>query len=51
MPIQPPIQLEKGFISPKVKQPVREADRSLENGAEERKTWVYTSIPQYAFMA
>jgi hypothetical protein len=38
------------FGSPRVKQPEREADRSPSTSAEVKKTWIYTSVPPYAFM-
>jgi hypothetical protein len=31
--------------------PGREADHSLPTSAEVKNTWIYTSTPQYAFMA
>jgi hypothetical protein len=49
-PTQPPIQWAPGALSPGVKRPGREADRSPPTSAEVKKTWVYTSTPPYAFM-
>jgi hypothetical protein len=34
-----------------VKRQGREADHSLPTSAEVKKTWIYTSIPLYVFMA
>jgi hypothetical protein len=34
-----------------VKWPGREADHSSPTSAEVKKTWIYTSIPPYVFMA
>jgi hypothetical protein len=39
-----------GALSPGVKRPWREADRSPPTSAEVKKTWVYTSTPPYVFM-
>jgi hypothetical protein len=36
---------------PGVKQQVREADHSPPASAKVKKMWIYTSTPQYAFMA
>jgi hypothetical protein len=36
---------------PGVKRPESEADHSPPGSAEVKKTWIYTSIPPYAFMA
>jgi hypothetical protein len=49
-PTQPPIQWVPGALSPGVKQPGREADHSPPTSAKIKKTWVYTSTPQYTFM-
>jgi hypothetical protein len=38
-------------LFPGVKRPGREADHSPPASAEVKKMWIYTSIPQYAFMA
>jgi hypothetical protein len=43
---QPPIQWARG-----VNPPGREADHSPPANAEDKKTWIYTSTPPYAFMA
>jgi hypothetical protein len=48
---QPPIQWVPEDLSPGVKRSEREVDHSLPTGAEVKKTWIYTSIPPYAFMA
>jgi hypothetical protein len=50
-PNQPPIQWERGALSPGVKLPGHEADHSPSAGAELKKMWIYTSSPPYAFMA
>jgi hypothetical protein len=50
-PIEPPIQWIPRVLSPGVKRPGREADHSPPSSAEVKKTWRYTSTPQYAFMA
>jgi hypothetical protein len=47
---QPPIQWVPGTLSPRVKQPGREADH-WPTSAEVKKMWIYTSTPPYAFMA
>jgi hypothetical protein len=44
-------ELEHRALSPGVKWPGREADRSPPASAEVKKTWVYTCTPLYAFMA
>jgi hypothetical protein len=41
----------RGSLSPRVKRPRREADYSPPASAEVKKMWIYTSTPQYAFMA
>jgi hypothetical protein len=38
-------------LSPGVKRPGREADHTPPTSAEVKKTWVYTSILPYVFMA
>jgi hypothetical protein len=48
---QPPIQWVPGALSPGVKRQEREADHSRPASAEVKKIWIYTSTPQYAFMA
>jgi hypothetical protein len=40
-----------GVIFPGVKRSVREADHSAPTSAEIKKTWSYTSIPPYVFIA
>jgi hypothetical protein len=40
-----------GGFFPEVKPPRREADLSSPNIAEVKKMWIYTSTPQYFFMA
>jgi hypothetical protein len=50
-PTQRPIQSVPGALFPAVKQQGREADRSPPATAEVKKTWIYTSIPPYVFMA
>jgi hypothetical protein len=50
-PIQPPIQRISGALSLGVKRPVLEADHSPLIIAEVKNTCIYTSTPQYAFMA
>jgi hypothetical protein len=50
-PTQPPIQWVPGAISPGVKRLGRESDHTPPTTAEVMKTWIYTSTPQYAFMA
>jgi hypothetical protein len=49
-PAQHPIQWVQGALSPGVKLPGLEADHSPPNFQEVKKTWIYTSIPPYAFM-
>jgi hypothetical protein len=46
-----PIQWISGALSSGVKLPGREADHLPSTSAEIKKTWIYTSTPQYAFMA
>jgi hypothetical protein len=50
-PTQPPIQWLPGTLSPGVKQPKREADRSPPTSTEVKKMWIYISTPPYTFMA
>jgi len=50
-PTQPPIQRLPGAITPRVKQPGREADHSSLSSAEVKNVWSYTSTPQYVFTA
>jgi hypothetical protein len=38
-------------VYPRVKLPGREGDQSPPSDAKVRKTWTYTSIPPYVFMA
>jgi hypothetical protein len=40
-----------GALSPGVKRPGREADRSSPISAEIKKMWIYASTPPYVFMA
>jgi hypothetical protein len=47
----PPIQWVPGALSPGVKWRGREADHSPPASAEEKKMWIYTPNPPYAFMA
>jgi hypothetical protein len=48
---QPPMQCVPGAPSPEVKRSGHEADHSPPTTAEVKKTWIYISIPTYAFMA
>jgi hypothetical protein len=48
---QPPIQRVPGALFPGVKRSGRGADHSPPTRAEVKKMWIYTSTPQYAFMA
>jgi hypothetical protein len=41
----------RGPLSPVVKQPGRESDHSSPTTAKVNKTWIYTPIPPYVFMA
>jgi len=50
-PTQPPIQWVLGAFTLGVKWPGREADQSPPSSAEVRNAWIYTSTPQYVFMA
>jgi hypothetical protein len=50
-PIQPPIQLVPGIVSPRAKRSGREANHSPSSSAEVKNAWSYTSAPQYFFMA
>jgi hypothetical protein len=47
----PPIQLVPGALSPRVKRPRSESNRSPPTSAEVKNTWIYTSTPPYVFMA
>jgi hypothetical protein len=38
-------------VSPGLKRRGREADHSTPASAEDKKMWIYTSTPPYAFMA
>jgi hypothetical protein len=49
-PTQPPIQCVSGARSPEVKREYHEADHSTPTSADEKKTWIDTSIPPYVFM-
>jgi hypothetical protein len=49
-PTLPPIQRIPGTLSPGVKQPENEADRSLPTSDEIKNTWIYTSTPLYVFI-
>jgi hypothetical protein len=46
-----PIQCLLGLLSSRVKRQTREADHSHPLSDEVKKTWVYTSIPPYVFIA
>jgi hypothetical protein len=48
---QPPIQWVPGALSPGVRRPDREADHSHPTSDKVKKTWIYTSTSQYAFVA
>jgi hypothetical protein len=48
---QPPIQWVPGALFPGVKRQRREASHSPLPSAEVKKTWIYVSIPPYAFTA
>jgi hypothetical protein len=50
-PTQPPIQWVPGAFSLGVKRQRREADHSPPSSAEVKNAWIYTSTPQYIFMA
>jgi hypothetical protein len=45
------MQLVSESLSPGVKRPGREADHSPTTSAEVKKTWIYSSISPYTFMA
>jgi hypothetical protein len=45
--MQPPIQWVPGAFSLGLKRPGREADHLPPTSAEVKKTWMYTSTPQY----
>jgi hypothetical protein len=53
VPTQPSIQWVPGTLFPEVgvKRPEREADQSPSSSAEVKNAWIYTSTPQYVFMA
>jgi hypothetical protein len=51
VPTQPLIQFVPGALSLGVKRPGRETDHSPPSSAEVKNAWLYTSTPQYAFMA
>jgi hypothetical protein len=40
-----------GALSPGIKRQGRKADHSPPTNAEDKKMWIYTSTPPYAFMA
>jgi hypothetical protein len=48
---QPRIQWLARALSLGVKRPGRESEHSSPTSAEVKKIWIYTSTPQYAFMA
>jgi hypothetical protein len=48
---QHPIQWVPGDVSPGGWQPGREANHSPSASAEFKKIWIYTSTPQYIFVA
>jgi hypothetical protein len=50
-PTQPPVQWVSGALSPGVKLQRREADHSPPTSAEVKRTWIYTSTPQYVFVS
>jgi hypothetical protein len=50
-PTQPPIQCVPGVLFLGIKHLGREADHSTPSSAEVKNAWIYTSTPQYAFMA
>jgi len=50
-PNQPPVQWVPEVVTPEVKRPGREADRLPPCSAEVKKSWKFTSTPQYVFMA
>jgi hypothetical protein len=47
---QPHIQWVPGFLSPRLKQPARQADHSHLSSAEIKNAWSYTSTPPYVFV-
>jgi hypothetical protein len=49
--IQPPIEWVPRALSLGVKRQGLEANNSPPTIAEVKKTWIYTSTPQYVFMA
>jgi hypothetical protein len=50
-PTQPPIRWALGALPLGVKQLGRESDYSPPSSAVVKKTWMYTSIPPYVFIA
>jgi hypothetical protein len=50
-PTKPPIQWVPGAFSLGVKRPGREIDHLPPSNDEVKNAWIYTSTPQYAFMA
>jgi hypothetical protein len=50
-PTQPPIKSVQGTFSSGEKRQGREADHFLPSSAEVKNAWLYTSTPQYVFMA
>jgi hypothetical protein len=40
-----------GDLTPEVKRPVREADKSPPSNVEVKNEWSYTSTPPYAFLS
>jgi hypothetical protein len=51
VPTQPPIQWVPGGSFPGGKRPEREAEHSPHLVPRSKNEWIYTSTPQYAFMA
>jgi hypothetical protein len=50
-PIQSPLQLVPGNLSPGMKRQRREANKPPPSSTEVKKTWIYIPTPPYAFMA
>jgi hypothetical protein len=50
-PTQLPIQWVPEDLSLGIKRPGREADHSPPSNAEVKNAWIYTSAPQYVFVA
>jgi hypothetical protein len=48
---QPPIQRVERAVSPGIKRPRREANRSPPTSVEAKKTWICISTPQHRFLA